>query len=198
MSEIRARRSGDRPLDFLLGFLRKPREVASVWPSSPFLVRRVGDCGDVANARVVVELGPGTGVLTRQLLERMPADGKLIAIEINADFARMLRDDFDDPRLEVYEGSATEIATALAKQGLEKADLVVSGIPFSTLDEGVGRQTVEAAERALAPGGRFVAYQFRSHVARLAEPVFGRPERHSGFWNLPPMTIYVWECGAGG
>lgn len=184
-----------RPLDFLMGFLRNPREVASIVPSSRFLTRRVRECGRVERARVVVELGPGTGVMTGPLLERMPIDGKLIAIEINPDFARLLRREFEDPRLIVYEGSAVDIESALAACGLEQADLVVSGIPFSTLDAGVGRATLEAAKRVLAPGGRFVAYQFRSAVARQAEPVFGRPQTHSGFWNIPPMKIYVWGTG---
>lgn len=185
-----------RPLDFLLGFLRNPKEVASIVPSSRFLTRRVTECGRAERARVVVELGPGTGVLTRPLLARMPADGRLIAIEINTAFAELLRHEFCDPRLSVYEGSAVDIELALAKQGLQKADLVVSGIPFSTLDAGVGRATLEAAKRVLAPGGRFVAYQFRSHVARQAYPVFGPPQTHSGFWNIPPMKIYVWGAGA--
>jgi len=185
-----------RPLDFLLGFLRNPREVASIVPSSRFLTRRVRECGGVERARVVVELGPGTGVMTGPLLERMPAESKLIAIEINPAFAELLRREFADPRLCVYEGSAVDIEVALAKHGAGKADLVVSGIPFSTLDEGVGRATLEAAKRVLAPGGRFVAYQFRSHVAREAEPVFGPPQTHSGFWNIPPMKIYVWGGGA--
>jgi phospholipid N-methyltransferase len=185
-----------RPLDFLLGFLRNPREVASIVPSSRFLTRRVRECGDVESARVVVELGPGTGVMTGPLLERMPGESVLIAIEINPAFAALLRREFDDPRLRVHEGSAVDIEAALAAQGVEKADLVVSGIPFSTLDEGVGRATLEAAKRVLAPGGRFVAYQFRSHVARQAEPVFGPPQTHSGFWNIPPMKIYVWGTDA--
>jgi phospholipid N-methyltransferase len=185
-----------RPLDFLMGFLRNPREVGSIVPSSRFLTRRVRECGRVERARVVVELGPGTGVMTAPLLERMPPDGKLIAIEINPAFAELLREELHDPRLCVYEGSAVDIETALATHGLARADLVVSGIPFSTLEEGVGRATLEAAKRVLAPGGRFVAYQFRSRVAREAEPVFGRPQTHSGFWNIPPMKIYVWGAGA--
>ena len=74
-----------------------------------------------------------------------------------------------------------------------RADLVVSGVPFSTMERGAGRATLEAAKRVLSERGRFVAYQFRSHVRRFAEPVFGPAETHSGFWNLPPMRIYVWK-----
>lgn len=183
----------NRPLAFLKGFLRNPKEVGSVIPSSRFLTRRVMRCGDVEHARVVVELGPGTGVLTRELLDHMPEDSVLVAVEINSAFVRVLRHEFSDPRLFVFEGSSTDLEKALAEAGVQSADLVVSGIPFSTMESGDGRRTLEAAKRVLGPRGRFVAYQFRSRVREMAEPVFGPAETHSGFWNLPPMRIYVWK-----
>jgi phosphatidylethanolamine/phosphatidyl-N-methylethanolamine N-methyltransferase len=181
-------------LEFFKGFLKNPREVGSVIPSSRFLTRRTLECGDIREARVIVELGPGTGVLTRHALEHMRPDAKLVAIEISEDFCKVLRQEFPDPRLHVHYGSATEIQAALAKIGETQADLVMSGIPFSTLERGVGLATLRAAKSALAPGGRFVAYQFRSKVRDFGEPVFGtRAETHSGFWNVPPMKIYVWR-----
>jgi phospholipid N-methyltransferase len=183
----------NRPIEFLKGFLRNPREVGSIVPSSRFLTRRVLNCGRAARARVIVELGPGTGVFTREILGRMPADGKLVAVEISPDFVSVLRREFRDPRLTIYEGSSTDLEKALAEAGEECADLVVSGVPFSTMERGAGRRTLEAAKRVLSERGCFVAYQFRSHVRRFAEPVFGPAETHSGFWNLPPMRIYVWK-----
>jgi phosphatidylethanolamine/phosphatidyl-N-methylethanolamine N-methyltransferase len=181
-------------LEFFKGFLKNPREVGSVIPSSRFLTRRTLECGEVRDARVIVELGPGTGVLTRHALEHMRPDAKLVAIEISRDFVEVLKTEFPDPRLYVHHGSATEIEAALAKVGAREADLVMSGIPFSTLERGVGLATLRAAKRVLAPGGRFVAYQFRSKVRDFGEPVFGtRAETHSGFWNVPPMKIYVWR-----
>ena len=108
-------------------------------------------------------------------------------------FARLLRREITDPRLTVHAGSCTDLEVALRRAGVEHADVVVSGVPFSTMQGGDGRRTLEAARRVMGPGGRFVAYQFRSHVRRLAEPVFGHPETHGGFWNLPPMRIYVWK-----
>jgi len=181
-------------LEFFKGFLKNPREVGSVIPSSRFLTRRTLECGEVRDARVIVELGPGTGVLTRHALEHMRSDAKLVAIEISRDFVGLLQSEFPDPRLYVHHGSATEIEAALAKVGARQADLVMSGIPFSTLERGVGLATLRAAKRVLAPGGRFVAYQFRSKVRDFGEPVFGtRAETHSGFWNVPPMKIYVWR-----
>ncbi len=183
----------NRPIQFLRGFLRNPKEVGSIVPSSRFLTRRVLECGRVSQARVIVELGPGTGVFTREILKRMPADAKLVAIEINSDFVHVLRREYRDSRLTIYAGSSTDLEKALAEAGETRADLVVSGVPFSTMERGAGRATLEAAKRVLSERGRFVAYQFRSHVRRFAEPVFGPAETHSGFWNLPPMRIYVWK-----
>lgn len=182
----------NRPLEFLRGFLRNPKEVGSVIPSSRFLTKRVLSCGRVSEARVIVELGPGTGALTSQILRQMAPDALLVAVEINPTFARLLRREIPDPRLFVFEGSATDLERALAKAGVHQADLVVSGIPFSTMGRGQGFRTLQAARRVLGPGGRFVAYQFRSHVRRLAEPLFGPAEMHRGLWNFPPMRIYVW------
>ena len=184
-------------IEFLKGFLRNPKEVGSVVPSSRFLTRRVLECGAVDKARMIVELGPGTGVFTGEILKRMRPNAKLVAVEINPTFVRMLRSNYPDPRLSVYEGSASDLEKALIEAGTSQADLVVSGIPFSTLAHETRRATLEAARRVLGPGGYFVAYQVRSHVRRFAEPVFGPGETHREFLNLPPMRIYVWQRPVG-
>ncbi len=182
-----------RRIEFLKGFLRNPKEVGSLVPSSRFLTRRVLECGEVEKARVILELGPGTGVFTGEILKRMRPGAKLVAIEINPTFVRMLRRAYPDPRLSLYEGSASDLEKALIEAGASRADLVVSGIPFSTLARETRRATLEAARRVLRPGGYFLAYQFRSHVRRFADPVFGPGETHREFLNLPPMRIYVWQ-----
>jgi len=182
-----------RPLQFLKGFLRNPKEVGSVIPSSRFLTRRVLQCGEVREARVIVELGPGTGVLTGQMLAQMRADAKLVAIEISAEFVRLLRREYPDPRLVLFEGSSADLEKALCEADATQADLVVSGIPFSTLEYPTRYATLEAIRKCLRPGGRFVAYQFRGHVRRFAEPVFGPGLMQHELLNIPPMRVYSWD-----
>jgi len=181
----------DDRLAFLQGFLKKPQEVGSVIPSSRFLERKIVQLAGASTARVVVELGPGTGGTTRALLRAMPADAHLLAIEINPHFARILRE-HDDPRLIVHEGSAEDIAALRERYGLAPPDAVVSGIPFSTMEPALGRRIANAIFDALPSGGRFVAYQVRGRVHDVARPYFGRARVQVELRNIPPMRIYRW------
>lgn len=177
---------------FLLGFVRHPREVGSVIPSSGWLERRLVRTAALAEARTVVELGPGTGGTTRAFLRAMRPDARLLAIELSDEFHRRLRDTVRDPRLIVEHGSAERIGELLALHQLAAADVVVSGIPFSTMPVEVGERIAAAVAAALAPGGRFVAYQVRAHVARRATPVLGPPTRQWELRNIPPMQVLTW------
>lgn len=181
------------PIGFVKGFLRDPRGVGSVWPSSRFLVQRIVEASEVDSARVVVELGPGTGPVTQELLAHLRPEGRLAALEISAEFVELLRRELPDPRLSVHRRSAAEIGVVLEEADLGKADLVVSGIPFSTMDAAVARQTLEAVRAALAPGGRFVAYQLRDAVRHRARPILGEPQAEVELLNLPPMRVYTWR-----
>lgn len=184
----------DARLAFLQGFLRKPQQVGSVIPSSRFLERRLVAYSGARHARVVVELGPGTGGTTRALLRALPVDGKLLAIELEPRFAAILRE-IHDPRLIVHEGSAVQLTDVLRAHGLGAADVVISGIPFSTMDPGLGRAIAKAIHDALAKGGRFVAYQVRGKVHDVARPFFGRAQVDVELRNIPPMRVYRWTKG---
>jgi phospholipid N-methyltransferase len=179
-------------LTFFKGFLDNPELVGSVIPSSRFLEQRIVDAAEVAKARLAVELGPGTGGTTRALLNALPSSGRLLTIEIKPDFSLLLRG-IDDARLINHTGSAADILSILHRYGLGNPDVVVSGIPFSTLPVTTGRAILQATWSALAHGGRFVAYQFRSHVARLGREMLGNPNVSVELRNAPPMRIYRWD-----
>lgn len=178
---------------FFQAFLRKPREVGSIIPSSRFLMRRVVREARVDRAGLVVELGPGTGGSTRALLRAMRPDAKLLAIEINPRFARLMASSIRDPRLVVHVGSAEDVTGALREHGLGTPDVVLSGIPFSTMPQALGLGIVRAVHEALAPGGRFVAYQVRDRVEMLGREVFGPARVQTELLNVPPMRVYRWE-----
>ena len=183
----------DKRLAFFQGFLREPQKVGSVIPSSRFLERRLVKICAVREARAVVELGPGTGGTTHALLRALPAAARLLAIEIDPHFAALLRGEITDPRFAVEQASAEGIAGIAARHGLPAPDVVISGIPFSTMPDTVGRAILRAVWAALAPGGRFVAYQFRDRVAVLGRHILGRPDVDVELLNVPPMRVYSWR-----
>lgn len=179
-------------LAFLRGFVASPRAVASVMPSSAFLEQRVVHAAALAQARCVVELGPGTGGTTRALLRALPPHARLLAIEVHPTFCTRLRRLIADPRLAVQEGSAEALPAHLDRWGLPAPDAVISGIPFSTLPVEAARRIAAAIATTLAPGGRFVAYQLRPHVARYTAPHLGLPQLAWEWRNLPPMRVFRW------
>ena len=182
-------------IDFLRGFVAHPEQVGSVIPSSHVLEQRLVRSAQLSRARCVVELGPGTGGTTRAFLRAMPAAAHLMAIELNEGFAARLRSSIRDSRLTVVQGSAEFIDGFLGEHGLPAPDAVISGIPFSTMPRAVADRIAAAVAGALAPGGRFVAYQVRPHVADYATPYLGRPRRQWELINIPPVRVFTWTRG---
>ncbi len=184
-------------LAFFRSFLRQPQMIGSLIPSSRFLERRLVAEAGVASADVVVELGPGTGGTTQSLLRAMRPDARLLAIELADDLAALLQVQAEqDSRLLVHHGSAEDLSAVLAEHGLDQADAVISGIPFSTIPADLGARIMVQIQSALRPDGRFVAYQVRGHVARVAEPYFGMPKVAIEFINVPPLRVYRWQKSA--
>jgi phosphatidylethanolamine/phosphatidyl-N-methylethanolamine N-methyltransferase len=182
----------DDGIAFFMGFMKHPRLVASIVPSSRFLTRRLASFVTSSKPQVVVELGPGVGGTTRALLDALPEGSHLLAIEINPDFIERLRSE-NDPRLIVHSGCAEKICETLDQYGLGRADVVISGIPFSTMPTTLGRNILGAVWSCLNPGGRFIAYQVSDRVAKLGRELLGKPETDVTYLNVPPMRLYQWH-----
>ena len=176
---------------FFRGFLKRPKQVGSILPSSRFLERRLTRATRAHRAKLIVELGPGTGGTTRALLRAMQPEARLLAIEINPHFVELLQRR-PDRRLIVEQGSAVDISAILEAHGFSAPDVIVSGIPFSTMTMPIGRDILRSVYDALEPGGAFVAYQVRDRVHTLGSEVFGRARVQTELLNVPPMRIYRW------
>jgi phospholipid N-methyltransferase len=172
-------------------FLKHPRMLGSVIPSSRFLINQVLAPVDWNRARVLVEFGPGVGTITTEILKRMGPSARLVVIEMNQDFVRYLRESIHDPRLEVVHGSAADIGRVLAERGLPSADYVFSGIPFSTMPEEVRASIVQSTADAVSADGAFVVYQFSPKVRGYLERAFGSVKTSFEALNVPPAQIFV-------
>lgn len=179
---------------FAQNFLKHPRMLGSLIPSSRFLVNQLLKEIDWSQAQLVVEYGPGVGTFTGEILERMGADAKLVVLEMNPDFVAYLREHFDDERLVVAERSAADVRAVLAEQGLGAADYIISGIPFSTIEPAVREQILSATHAALVPGGEFLVYQFSGKILPLLKVQFR--EVRTGFEPLNILPARLFYCSS--
>jgi phospholipid N-methyltransferase len=184
------RRTPSPQWQFLRGFLKHPVMVGSIIPSSRVLIEKMLSRVDWDNTQLFVEYGPGVGTFTRPILEHLRDDATLLTIDTNPDFTKYLKESIDDPRLVAVNGSAADVEKILADRGFDKADYVLSGLPFSTLPPGVGDAIAEATAKVIRKGGAFLVYQFSPKVRDFIAPHFERIDRGFEWVNVPPATLF--------
>jgi phosphatidylethanolamine/phosphatidyl-N-methylethanolamine N-methyltransferase len=182
---------------FLREFARDPVQLGAVAPSGPALARRMAEAADLKPGQVVVELGAGTGPMTAEILARRP-DGPFVALEPNARLAALLRQRF--PQARVDERYAQELRKILTEMGHERADRVVSSLPWAIWPEPLQNEVFDAILDVLAPDGRMVTFGYlhaqllpaakrlRDQLARRFESVTTTPV---AWLNLPPALVFV-------
>jgi phospholipid N-methyltransferase len=171
-------------LSFFKTASRDWKRVGAITPSSEWTIGRIVERLP-SPCRVIVEYGAGDGVITRELLTRLPPDGKLVAFETNEEFASALGS-ITDPRL-VVERDAGGAAETLARLGLT-ADAVVSGIPFSLMPEASRDRFVQMTRGILRDGGVFLLYQTSPLMVPYLKKAFDVDTALEPR-NLPPYFI---------
>jgi phospholipid N-methyltransferase len=169
-------------------FLARPFQVAYIVPSSHTLVKKVAAKVDFSKPRILVELGPGEGCHTREIVAQMHPDSRLLLFEIDPVLAEFLRKQFaDDSRVEVIETDAAWLKEELAARGL-------SGLPFSMFDVPTKRRILHAVYESLAPlpHASFVIYQC-THELRRHATMFARVEFEFCLRNMPPIFVFVYH-----
>ena len=181
---------------FFRQWLRNPLSVAALAPSGRQLTRRM--MAELPrDATRVVELGAGTGVFTRALIQRGIAPANLLALEINEPFHRHLAEEFPDAR--VFCGDARRvklIASACGFLDCGKADAVISGLGLLSMSRQLQLEILGAAVSVLKPGGCFIQFTYgpKSPVPRAMLKELRLSVRRGGFalWNLTPASVYVY------
>jgi phospholipid N-methyltransferase len=179
---------------FFRGFLEHPRMVGSIIPSSRNTILKMLAPVKWNECRLFVEYGPGVGTFCRPVLDRLPRDGALLVIDTNPLFIDYLKRTIRDSRFHPVLGSAEDVEAIVRALGYDKADYVLSGLPFSTLPEGVGQAIAAATHRVVRQGGAFLTYQFRASARDLTARYFKRIETGFAWWNIPPCLLcWGWQ-----
>lgn len=177
--------------------LANPLRVGYVVPSSPFLTRQTAKRIDFSQPRVVVELGPGEGCHTRQIVKRMNPESQLILFELDEKFALHLQDYFSgDDRVTVLHSDAQHFPETLRELGHPHCDYIVSGLPFLVIEEQTRNKILQNIADAMRPEeSRFITYQVSDQLC-AHKHLFELAAREYCPLNLPPINVFEFKKAA--
>ncbi|OUU22275.1 MAG: hypothetical protein CBC13_07835 [Planctomycetia bacterium TMED53] len=185
---------------FLGEYLANPKLIGAVAPSGSALAARMLDGISLTQAKTVVELGPGTGVFTREIIKRIPDPCRFLAIEKNPLFAQELQKSNDlSPLTEIVEGDAGDLGNLLKERNLGEVDVVISGLPWAAFPGPLQEQVLQQVSDWLSPKGYFVTFAYGGiHLLPKArafrkelENHFSKISKTKTVWrNLPPAFAY--------
>lgn len=179
--------------NFFVQYLKSPRIIGAVAPSSKWLAEKMVSDIDFENAQCIVEYGPGTGVFTKKLVEMKKQDTKLLLLETNKIFCANLREKYkNDSSVIIVYGSAEHVIAYLNKHGISKVDYVVSGLPFTSLPKSTSENILRKTQRLLEKGGLFITFQYTLLKKALFSGYFKNIEYERVMLNIPPA--YVLKC----
>lgn len=178
----------------MIEHIRHIKTSGTIVRSSPFLISRLLRAIDFRRARTVVQLGVGTGCITRALLKRLHPEATLLGLELNAVFVQENRE-LDDPRLRLVQGCASALPRFARDAGIERADYIVSSLPLAIMNEAIVERILRDAGRLLAPHGMFLQYQYSLSQRRTLERRFEDVRVGFTLANIPPAFVY--ECSTG-
>jgi len=176
--------------DFFKAFLSNRKSVGSVVPSSRFLTKKILDHIDLTTPRVIVELGPGTGVFTGVIIHRMHPDSKLLVIELNEDFVAQLKKRFSDSRVEFIQASATDLMMLLEARQIAQVNYIVSSLPLTSIPAEITEQILSTCKEALAPDGKFIQFQYSLQQRKKLERLYTNVNIQFTPLNFPPAFVY--------
>lgn len=172
-----------------LKLIKNFKTSGTITPSSPRLIRRLLSSIEFEPARCIIELGPGNGCVTKELLERMHPDSILISFELNTEFFNQLQL-IDDSRLRVVNVCASAIREVLDTMGIDQVDHIVSSLPLALIDDDVVEAILQSASVNLKTGGRFLQYQYSLKNYSDVKPIFSDVKLRFTLANMPPAFVY--------
>ncbi len=177
---------------FLRRWLAHPLKVGSVLPSSPFLGRLVAKHVRRDPDQYVVELGAGTGTVTKALLQSGIPAAQLFVVEIDPDLCVFLRRELPEAR--IIQGDATKLHDMLPPDSLGKIRTVVSGIPMLPIPVEVQGRMLDSWFGVIAPGGKVLQYTY-SLASPIPEAKHGLKGKRCGIEmrNVPPAWVWSYE-----
>ena len=178
-------------LRFWRSLVARPRSIGAIAPSSPALARKIALQIDPAVPGAVLELGPGTGVVTEALVARGIHVDRLIAIEADPDLAELMRERF--PSLRVIEGDAFELDRTLPHETSGPLQATVSGLPLLNFPPVKRRTLIAGALARMAAGSPFVQFSYGFTAPVPCDSEISVEQAGLVLANLPPARVWIYR-----
>jgi phosphatidylethanolamine/phosphatidyl-N-methylethanolamine N-methyltransferase len=182
----------DDEMQFIRSWMEKPLRTGAVMPSSKALARTMARYVDPNSTGPVIELGPGTGPVTEALVEHGVDPARLVLVEFNPDFCRLLRTRY--PAATVVQGDAYRLRRLLETTVREPAAAMVSGLPLMTKPLRTRLRLIADAMTLLGPGAPFIqfTYAMMPPIPKALSGISAEPSNL--IWmNLPPARVWVYR-----
>jgi len=177
---------------FLIQFLKNPRSIGAVAPSSRLLAEKMMEPIDFSAAKYIVEYGPGTGSFTKELIRRKKEETVLILIEQNRYFCGKLQSEYKHKKnVYIIQGSAEHVKKYLAMYKCPDVDYIISGLPFTSLPKELTKKIFINTQKVLGKKGIFITFQYSLVKRKLFERYFKLVEYKREFRNFPPAYVLV-------
>ena len=179
----------DDEMQFIRSWMEKPLRTGAVMPSSKALARTMARYVDPNSTGPVIELGPGTGPVTEALVEHGVDPARLVLVEFNPDFCRLLRTRY--PAATVVQGDAYRLRRLLETTVREPAAAMVSGLPLMTKPLRTRLRLIADAMTLLGPGAPFIqfTYAMMPPIPKALSGISAEPSNL--IWmNLPPARVW--------
>jgi len=176
--------------EFFSEFLKQGKNIGAIAPSSKFLVKKMVDPINFENIKCIVEFGPGTGIITYELLRRMPSDSILLVFEINIEFCETLNQ-IKDARIKIICDSAEKLEYYLSQYNITEADYIVSSLPFAMIPNQIVDSILSIALKVLSRKGAFIQYQYSLNAYKRLKSIFKNVDLNFTPMNIPPAFIFT-------
>jgi phospholipid N-methyltransferase len=188
------KRSQSQPPAWILftrEILRTPRTMGTGCPSSRRLAKAMASFVPLTKSKLVVELGSGTGVVTKALLQHGVAPERLVSIEQSANLADYLHKKY--PQVRIIEGDAMQLCHLLGDD-YQQVSAVVSGLPFRVLPQAVRQGIIKQIEKVLPQNGLFIQFTYDISGKTKLLPSQFKQVSHKTVWsNIPPARVDVYR-----
>ena len=176
---------------FIKEFWKDKKMIGSMVPSSKYLAAKMLDHIPFKNKKLIIELGPGTGIFTEKIIQKLDVTTQLIVLELNSEFYQELKAKICHTNVHIKEASADKIGEIMLELGFEKADIIISSLPLANFSAKLRNSILEVVKESLNENGSFIQFQYSLNAYKNLKKLFPVVKLNFTALNFPPAFVYT-------